>query len=241
MQLPPINLVILKWLIKHKANLDWTMSTGNSALLMAISLGEQEMIKLLIENGANVNQKGTLNKEMDKALRKQIENLNVKVVDNVYFNTTEHIPMNYYNHILYSLLNSHKLLSIMKNAILGVGVPPLLILMLNQILHKKFSEEEFNSLLTLLISKGVDLNMQDDTTGATALIFTALAGHTDTMKLLLDNDADPLMKDKEGMTALDLMKSDKTANAPEREEKIQLLETAMKSAVVKTMADKQKK
>jgi ankyrin repeat protein len=103
---------------------------------------------------------------------------------------------------------------------------------MNHLLHKKFSEEEFNSLLTLLISKGANLNIQDDATGATALILTALAGHTDTMKLLLNYGADPLIKDKEGMTALDLMKSDKTANAPEREEKIQLLETAMKSAVV---------
>ena len=55
-----------------------------------------------------------------------------------------------------------------------------------------------------------------------------IEGSANIMKLLLDYGADPSTKNDEGMTALDYMKSKKSENDQEREEKIQLLENTMK-------------
>jgi ankyrin repeat protein len=66
-----------------------------------------------------------------------------------------------------------------------------------------------------LIEKGVNINYQNDykfqkdyfglkVQGATALMYAAWAGHRDMVELLLRNGADPLLKNIEGKTSLDL-------------------------------------
>ncbi len=220
---------ILEWLIKHKANLNLTMGAGDTALLMAMSMGRPQMAELLINNGANINQKGTLNEETDRALRK-LNGFGINVnLANSYFDAAEHALLPYYDPILYSLLNGNELISIMADALLGVGIPPLFRLIMMLIYKKLFSEEEFNALFTLLISKGADPNIQENSYGVTALMALALVdGHANLIKSLLDYGADPFIKNNKSMTALDYMKSERRENDPELNEKIRLLEEAMK-------------
>ncbi len=63
------------------------------------------------------------------------------------------------------------------------------------------------------------------------------------MKLLLDHGANPLIKDNEGLTALDHMRDEETEDDPERNEKIEMLKNAIEkqSTSLKLWRDKQKK
>lgn len=57
----------------------------------------------------------------------------------------------------------------------------------------------------LLIAKGIDVDRQHKFDGTTPLIVACIAGNIEarTVKLLLDNGADPRIKDAQGKTAID--------------------------------------
>lgn len=210
--------VILEWLTDHNANLNLTMNTGDTALLMAINMGKPSIIEWLINNGADINQQN----KMNAAINPKISN----IVSGGSFATDIKKLNHYYDTTLYSLLNHEKLRSIIIPALNGPGATPI-IRLLRQ--GSQFTQEEFNDLFMLLIIKGANLNLQDGdgNTALRLLVFTN--GHANLMKLLLDHGADPTIKDKDDMNALDRMLFEGTSeNDPEREEKIQLLEDAMK-------------
>jgi len=219
---------ILEWLIKHKADLSLTMGTGDTALLMAMSMGNQQMVELLINNGADINQKSVVSEETDKILRKLGRFMLHVSYLNIYFNPINHMVQFHYDLSLYNSLNPQELGVLMRDALMGLGGSPLSHLVALFMHKKNFNKEQFNALFNLLISKGANLNMQNENehTALFATVFTN--GHANIMKLLLDHGANPTIKDNKGMTALDYMKSEKSANDPERDEKIRLLEEAMK-------------
>ena len=132
----------------------------------------------------------------------------------------------YYDATLYNLLDDKKITRMIISAIRRAGATPILKLLSNS---SQFTKEEFNELLMLLINKGANLNLQDDdgNTPLRRLVFTN--GHAKLMKLLLDHGADPAIKDRDGMNALERMLFEGTSESdPEREEKIRLLEDAIK-------------
>lgn len=205
---------ILTWLTNHNANLDLTMSTGDTALLMAINIGKFEMIQWLINNGADINQQNNMHEKI------------TQVVGGGSFATDIKKLNHYYDTTLYSLLNHTDLRSIIIPAFNGPGATPIIRLLRSS---KKFTQEEFNELLTLLLNKRANLNLQDDdgNTALRLLVFTN--GHAKLMKLLLDHGSNPTIKDRDGMNALERMTFEGTSeNDPEREEKIRLLEDAIR-------------
>jgi ankyrin repeat protein len=197
---------LLGWLIKHKANLEFTLGNGDTALLMAMNLGKKDMVELLIKNGANLNQQNTLQEIREKFNEHNIIGLG-----------EEGVGINQH-HLMYELLNKDTISSIMDNAIYHLKETPLI-----RLFFSEFTEQEHYDLAKLLLENGANPNIQDKY-GNTALFMADLAS----MKLLLEYGANPLIKDNDGMTALDHMKEDDTAEDPEREEKIQLLENAIK-------------
>jgi hypothetical protein len=221
-------LTILKWLIEHQANLDLTMGTGDSALLIAMSLGKQQMVELLINNGAHINQKNALNEETHNKVLKIGKNFILNIgIENMYFDAPMHAVLHYYDPTLYSVLNLPELILMMRDGFMIPGGTPLFRLVMMR-MDKQFNEEEFNVLLKLLLNKGANPNIQTKD-GETALIALSVTeGHAQAMQLLLDHGADPTIKNSEGMTALDYVKSKGNENDPEREEKIELLEKAIK-------------
>ncbi len=209
-------LSILEWLINHKANLNVTMGTGDTALLMAISMGKKKTIELLLYNGADINQQNTLNKETrDEINRIIIEKSNVAKI-NYYYDTA-----------LYNSLDNETLKLIMFYGLTMPGQTPV-IRLLNEI--NEFAEEEFNALLTLFLSKGANLNMQTMYGDSALRLLTTIEhdGFAKMMKLLLDHGADPSIKNNYDKTALDYSKEEDEEEDHERDEKIQLLEDAMK-------------
>lgn len=208
---------IIAWLINHNANLNLTMSTGDTALLMAINLGNKKIIELLVKDGADINQQNTMNATMHEKI--------TKVVGYGNFATDIKKLNYYYDATLYSLLDHKTLRSLIITALNGPKATPIIRLIRSS---RQFTQEEFNELLMLLINKGANLNLQDgdNNTPLRLLVFTN--GHANLMKFLLNHGADPSIKDSDGMNALDRMLFEGTSESdPEREEKIRLLEDAM--------------
>jgi len=213
-----IQLDILRWLINHKANLNLTMGTGDTALLIAILLGDNEITELLIKNGADVNQKKLT--KISEAISKAYHDIGIHMI----------IPSNYpgseYDETFNSLIQTEELRTIMEE--LSGEVTPLLALLYNR---RRFTHEELHDLFTLLLNNGANPDIQNVDNGNTPLMiltFTKRKGSANLMQILLDRGANPFIKNNEGVTPLDYIKSAIAENDPERKEKIQLLEDAMK-------------
>jgi len=210
-------LTILEWLIKHKANLNITSGNGDTALLMAISLGKKDIVELLIKNGALINQQNRL--KADKEMYDKMSNIEA--------DQTRMISV---GELLSSLTSNQKkkitnLVSYITNELSELGETPLIRLIYRQ---RKFTHEEFDNLISLLLTNGADLNKKDDYGSAALIALTFIDGKANTLKLLLDRGADLTVKDNEGLTALDHMREEQSALDPERKEKIEFLEDAMK-------------
>lgn len=88
---------------------------------------------------------------------------------------------------------------------------------------------------SLLIKRGINVNQQHRFDGSTPLIVACIAGNVEarTVKLLLDNGADPLLKDVNGKAALDYA-TQYSSEYPNREdtheydEKVALLTEAIR-------------
>jgi len=202
---------LLKWLLKHKVNLELTMGTGDTALLMAINLGKKEIVESLIKNGANVNQQNTLQ------VNEKINEFGIVPI------VRQKTPI----HMMYQLLDDDTFESIFNKGLTLLGATPLI-----QLLYaaEQFTQEESYNLIRLLLDNGANPNMPDfdEDTPLIILSLIKVEGFSKIMKLLLDHGADPSIKGEKGLTALDHIRSDEDEENPEEEEAIQLLENAMK-------------
>ena len=212
--------VLLEWLIKHNANLDLIMGTGDTALAMAINLGKKEIVELLVKNGANVNQQKILN--VNEETFKKIEEFGA-VAQLGAINQTPIFNTRTGKH--YTVIDYGTLTSIMSNGLDLSEDTPLI-----QLLYSKyFTDEEVYDLIRLLLDNGANPDIQN-AAGQTPLIgltFMYGEGFANMMKLLLDYGANPLIKDNEGLTALDHMRDEETEDDPERNEKIEMLKNAI--------------
>jgi ankyrin repeat protein len=66
---------------------------------------------------------------------------------------------------------------------------------------------DVEDVLTLLLARGADLNLQDNR-GRTALMIAASLGHRKAIDILLSHGADKNLRDKSGKSAEDLASSD---------------------------------
>jgi ankyrin repeat protein len=73
---------------------------------------------------------------------------------------------------------------------------------LNQMFFNYCKHGTLSAVIELLLAKAIDVNMVDDA-GNTPLIVASDFGHTKIVKLLLNNDADPNIENKNGWTAVD--------------------------------------
>jgi serine/threonine-protein phosphatase 6 regulatory ankyrin repeat subunit B len=62
--------------------------------------------------------------------------------------------------------------------------------------------------VNILLKEGAEVNVREDLFGSTALMNAVLSGDLDTVKVLLDKNADINVKDKDGKTALMLAESE---------------------------------
>lgn len=67
------------------------------------------------------------------------------------------------------------------------------------------SEGGYSNVVKLLIKHDADVDQTNTLDGATALILASVNGHTDVVELLLSAGANPTIKDKNGLTAADLV------------------------------------
>jgi len=65
------------------------------------------------------------------------------------------------------------------------------------------ASNNFASVVELLIKHGADINRIEHTHGLSALIWASKRGHSETVRVLLQYQADPHIRDDENMTALD--------------------------------------
>lgn len=73
----------------------------------------------------------------------------------------------------------------------------------------KDRQAHLETLIMTLLEKGVDVNAQTTDSGASALMIAVSRGETNVVKMLLNAKADLNLKDKRGMSALDMSKSKK--------------------------------
>ena len=97
---------------------------------------------------------------------------------------------------------------------------------------------------SLLIKRGINVNQQHLFDGSTPLIVACIAGNVEarTVKLLLDNGADPFLKDVNGKTALDYA-TQYSSEFPDRadthdyDEKVALLTEAIRKKMIAEQPD----
>lgn len=73
---------------------------------------------------------------------------------------------------------------------------------INEMFYKYSIEGDAKKVLTLVLSGTINVNMQNDA-GNTPLIVASDYGHSQIVKILLNNGADPNIENKNGWTAID--------------------------------------
>jgi hypothetical protein len=208
--------ILLEWLLKHKANPNLFMGTGSTALDLAIHLGNKDVIELLVKNGANVNQKNILKFNLTEEIQDKLNEFGLSLVS--VDKKRSQMP--------YAILDNTTLKSVMKSVILSEQTP-----LMHLLLYFGYeTPEELYGLVKLLLDNKANPNIQSDEGDTPLIILTSMDGEgfANIMELLLAHGADPLIKDNQGLTALDYMNSEDAQDDPEREEKIQVLENAIK-------------
>lgn len=170
---------IVKQLIARGADINALDKNGTSPLNIAVHYSRPGIVQLLIDNGARVN-----------SIHKALNNTNLM---SAAFEGKLHILeilLPKVNNINFQ--NKDGLTALMYASGGHCNSP-----------NYSWRREDFRKILHLLIKRGVNLNLRNKE-GRTAMMEAAFWGHSDLVKILLEAGTDKTIKDKQGLTALDL-------------------------------------
>lgn len=179
---------------------------GAAPLMSACCLGKKELVKLLLDLGADVEYRNSSGKTslMEACYRGHLESAKLIVSHGGSWLTRDHSG---FSALHYAVDGGH--LNVIAH-ILNEGVPaddvtdvtlsgwtPLL---------RTASLEGNTAVAKMLIQHGADASRKDKE-GKTVLMLAALNGHEELVKLLLDNGANPFVKNQFGKSAVDFAQS----------------------------------
>ena len=175
----------------------------NNALFDAVHLGDIDIAKLLIENGADINtQKEFGNTSLHLAVREKNFDLvkllieygaDVNIKNNADWTPLHWTASNGYYDVAKLLIENGADVNIKGDT----GWTPL---------HEA-AFIGYYDVAKLLIENGADVNIKDED-GWTPLHEAAFKGNIDIGKCLIENGADPFIKNKNGKTPLDICQND---------------------------------
>jgi ankyrin repeat protein len=190
--------VVKEYLNNYRENINNVDIYGNTALIIASRCNNNEIVDLLIDNGADVNK---TNHHYDTALTWAVYNGNF-LITSTLINAGANTNVAYEN-------GDTPLITAIKR-----GFVDIVKLLLNTNCNVNQSNKDkqtplaiaanFNKkeIVKLLIDKGAELNNVDENNNDTVLNWAVFLGYTDIVELLLNADANPDIPDKFGRTPL---------------------------------------
>ena len=184
------NMNIINLLIDAGADVNAQCNEGNTVLHWACRCGNIEFVKVLLENGADINRINDV--------KNQFGSTPLKFTKKINFNGS-------YDDVIQFLedYKNHKKTQILKEAVpdkekLKEKLKEAIFTNYN---YGRSIDERYND-IKKLIEDGVDVNAEVSDIGMKALIVAACGGYIKIIKLLLDAGADVNAKDNFGWTAL---------------------------------------
>lgn len=200
------NLKKIKSMLNKEVNIKTLINAvdkeNNTALILASKFGYIEVVKILIENGADIDARNNENStalieassfyyEVVKLLIENGADINAKD----YGGTTA--LMNASTEDDY--INCEICKTLIEN---GANVNDKDLQGANALIYGSTFLKWDLSIIKLLIDSGIEINAQDKD-GYTALMEATISGNYETVKLLIENGADINIKNNDGKTALD--------------------------------------
>lgn len=208
----PMYIDLFKFLINKKLNINATDTYNNTPLHIALSHCNYKIADILIKHGANINIKNIGNQIalhvvleifIDRKPRYLYENYILKIVNVLLKSTTDIdvIDVNGYTPLHLALKNRR--INTVK-MLLKHGVNPMIKTRDGEsVLHLAviYLRNNFNIINYLIKIKRVDIN-EIDNEGNTPLIIAFEMYNLEAAEILLDNGADPNIKNNDGKSAL---------------------------------------
>ena len=166
----------------HGADIDYKSTvTGTTALIQASEYGHTEIVRILLEKGADTRTEG--------ANKHTALSVTINTQTDTRRATALYVACQHAHYDITSIL-------LQANADPNIqtenGWTPLTIA----------SRKNYTNIVQLLIEHGADINYRLTVTGATALIIASEHGHTDIVRILLEKGADTRIESANGDTAL---------------------------------------
>jgi ankyrin repeat protein len=193
------SLEIARFLIKKGAKIDFKNSDGQTPLLLASQQGYYEIVKLLLENEADANIK---DKKGRTALHAAVFYGYINIVELllIYGAKINAANKDGINALIFAISeDNHDIVKFLleHNANPNIqdknGYTPLMVFAMNT---------DYIDAIELLIDYGADLNIQTKT-GYSALMYATAGGKFEMVKFLLENGANPNLKNVGGKLAIE--------------------------------------
>ena len=201
----------------------------NNALMWAVATNNPEMVRLLLDHGANVNEKNTLDaRPLNEAIIRNYPDIIAILLEDKY----QADP---------SLAGISKITPL-HQAVENVSTPASTVQLLLDKGAKSTVEDSQgvspfmrtailgrDDLLEVFLKHGDDPNEIKNKDNQTALMFSSAFGNLDTVKLLLSFGADIDAKSKDGNTAIDFARAKVANKTKPYDQIVALLENAQKA------------
>ena len=179
------------------------LDNNNDLLLISCEYGYLEIIKLLLKNGANVNEKDKYNTGLTLLMKASIYgHLEiVKLLIQNYANINEKNVDGWSSLMVVSMYGKLKIANFLLQNCADINQRDnngLTSLMYASI-HKNFE------IVKLLVENGANINIKDNN-GYTALLHACLFDNIETVKLLIENGSDINEKDNNGRSFSDIVR-----------------------------------